>query len=374
MAEERNEKGVKAVSQFLRRNFYLVMAGVSVAFVCWMLIYYWEDLACLMVAGINDWEDGRNIGLFIGGTAAPIVAFLGLHLSNGRLVEQSKQTTQMIRQNDAQMSANNQKLFIDALGFLDSNETHKRMAGLTTFRNRSFALNDSYFHSASTFLIQFIEANKSSLPNEERERVNPDGKRIFISSSKPESVRFDLVQEGFRSLLFLENERISEGYSERSKRYRFHNLHVARMDLADTGEMKNFMFAICNLSMMSFNGVRLSDVTFHGCDLKHTKFRKSRFSNCLFIGCEIDGADFATAEWSGDWIHLRSCKYERGNPPLVRPGTCIPTPMNDVGAQMTADEAIAIMGNDKYKSADPIIPRATSLIYIGPPHNDEMHY
>ena len=221
-------------------------------------------------------------------------------------------------------------------------------------------------------MIQFIEVNKSRLPDEKKEKVNPDGKRIFISSSKPESVRFDLVQEGFRSLLFLENERMSEGYSERSEKYWFNNLHVARMDLADTGEMKNFMFAICNLSAMSFNSLRLSNVTFQGCDLKGTQFRKSILSNCIFIGCRIDGADFATAEWSNDQRHLANYKYESGNPPLVRPGTCIPKPMKDERTHMTADEAIAIMGNDKYKSADPATPKATSLIYIGPPHNDEM--
>ena len=68
----------------------------------------------------------------------PIGAAIALHYAG-------KRTAQMARQTNAQLAANNQKLFFDALSYLTGSEDHLRLTGLASLRNDIFALKDDFF-------------------------------------------------------------------------------------------------------------------------------------------------------------------------------------------------------------------------------------
>ena len=323
------------------------LAIIGIIAWCLGLICTWSDLGAFL----------QGAGWVIG----PIGAAMALHYAGQR-------TTQMIRQTDTQMSTNGQKQFVDALNFIYSEQTHEQMAGLASLRNRTFALNESFFQSACMALEDFIKLRGPKPTYQVQIKETDSGPLYSSDEGFHETRRHTVIQESFRTLLFLEDERRINGLPERDRSFMFIKIHAVGMQLTDTGTMTKFHFVDCHMPGLALDNKAMEQVIFQGGSLEGATFKGSSFKGCYFTACNISGTNFAFTKLH-DQTWLSSHNYKVDRPPIVRPGTSIPTPMRDNGIPMKSDEAIAVLGTANYQ-AD-ACSNTEEITYIGPAPVDE---
>jgi hypothetical protein len=226
---------------------------------------------------IRTWSEYGTLLQSTGWIIGPIGAAVALHYSGQR-------TAQMIKQVDTQMASNAQKLFMDALGFIHSEKHHEQMAAITSMRSRVFALEDTFYEATCMALEDFIK-NPSPRPIYQRKEQKTEPKTLYIDDSGvQEPLRIAVVQEAFRTLLFLRDERRKAGLGGSDKHICFIKLNIVGMTLEDDGEMHKFKFTDCNLSGASINNKQMRHVTFQGCSLDKRNFKGSKLIDCVFTG------------------------------------------------------------------------------------------
>ena len=354
MKGEENEKGVKAVARCLRRNFYFVMVLVSVGFVLSIFIYYWCDLTSLATAGITSWDDLRSLGLFVGGTVAPIVAFLGLHLSTGKLHEEKKQTT-------LQTASSVQQRYVDAVGLLSGQENHQKFSGITALRDPDIARNDTLMNAASSTLTSFIRTYGRPMARNQGTDTDTD--------------RIEMVQEAFNTWFFLEREHVKalgEG-KQRQTRLIFKNLNLPSIRFARDLPIRLIKFEHCDFSNMECFGPKLDCVSFDHCTLTSAEFFSSELVGCEFTRNTIDSAGFQNIRSEDkSRLLLHSIKLIKANfyfaetPPKLEVGMRLNTPVKEDGELMTAGEARQALGEDEYDIQGPDNEVPKFIIYRGP--------
>ena len=182
------------------------------------------------------------------------------------------------------MASNAQKLFMDALGFIHSEKHHEQMAAITSMRSRVFALEDTFYEATCMALEDFIK-NRGPRPIYQRKEQKTESKTLYIDDSGvQEPLRIAVVQEAFRTLLFLRDERRKAGLGGSDKHIWFIKLNIVGMTLEDDGEMHKFTFTSCNLSGVPINNKQMRHVTFHGCSLDPANFKGSKLIDCVFTG------------------------------------------------------------------------------------------
>ena len=226
---------------------------------------------------IRTWSEYGTLLQSTGWIIGPIGAAVALHYSGQR-------TAQMIKQVDTQMASNAQKLFMDALGFIHSEKHHEQMAAITSMRSRVFALEDTFYEATCMALENFIKS-RGPRPNYQVKEQKTESKTLYIDDSGvQEPLRIAVVQEAFRTLLFLRDERRKAGLGGSDKHIWFIKLNIVGMTLKDDGEMHKFEFTNCNLSGASINNKQMRNVTFQGCSLDPANFKGSKLTDCEFTG------------------------------------------------------------------------------------------
>ena len=105
-----------------------------------------------MNQGIKDWEDARGLGLFIGGTVAPPITFLGLHLSDKRLAE--------TKQQNANETINNFRAMLSqAIDDLDHDTQSKRIFGLISLQQTFFESHPKLLDTAFFAITSYVRRN-----------------------------------------------------------------------------------------------------------------------------------------------------------------------------------------------------------------------
>ena len=216
----------------------------------------------------------QSTGWIIG----PIGAAVALHYSGQR-------TAQMIKQVDTQMASNAQKLFMDALGFIHSEKHHEQMAAITSMRSRVFALDDTFYEATCMALEDFIK-NRGPRPIYQRKEQKTESKTLYIDDSGvQEPLRIAVVQEAFRTLLFLRDERRKAGLGGSDKHIWFIKLNIVGMTLEDDGEMHKFKFtrlqSVWSANQQQANATRH---IFTIARLIKANFKDSKLIDCKFTG------------------------------------------------------------------------------------------
>ena len=281
----------------------------------------------------------------------PIGAAIALHYAG-------KRTAQMARQTNAQLAANNQKLFFDALSYLTGSEDHLRLTGLASLRNDIFALNDDFFKPASLTLLSFIR-NHGKIPD-----------AVENEPTQARNARIELVQEAFETFLFLEDVRQQQGKPARQKRESFTDLNLIGIRFTNQHPMINMRFDRCRLDYAGFYGPSMESVSFFDCSLNETEFFLDKFLHPQFRRCCIASASFFHANFERGPNALVGNFYPAARPPSVMDGMMLSPPVHHGDKFMTTSEAREALSHE-YQVDGPDDEVPDHIIFVGPDNREE---
>ena len=309
---------IRSLFRKLQDNLYLGMAIISLWVICGLGLLFWNDLICLMTGGISSWEDARGVGLFIGGTVAPVVTFLGLHLSSNRLIEDQKQTSELRKQNDAREAENAIVILEKALDLIAHESESKRITGLALMRQQGLTKDIALSDATLSALIAFAELHK----HPKKEEFSPrDGKMITTSRYwfRQES------SEALKSFLHLSNRKF-EANPQSAMFTRLDNVDFAKPNIFNFEAAAFAEIRFCNFHWMQAINTRLTDINFFHCDFSSSRFDSCTLDRVVFENCDISNLAFFHNN-SADVTELfKQCYWSLEHMPFVPIGTILPIP------------------------------------------------
>lgn len=299
----------QSLQQVIAEQFFLGMAIVFGCLTIALGIFFFGDLWCLFQSGLTSWDDARGLGFFIGGTIAPFVTFMGLHLSSQRVQGQDRQTEEMQKQNLATERGSSFTLLAQALDLVDQQAEAKRIAGLALLRQPKFQKDFALIEPALAALTAFSELHSASKQTTE---LSLNWNRLEAS----EALKSFLYLSGVR-----DQQNSYQGSFARLTDVDFSKILIDGFSVEAGAEIQS-----CDFRQSQFIDVEVDGVLFIKCDLTNARFVGVEFHQVGFIDCDISGL-VANLDTDIDYSSLFSgCKYLLDRHPFLPLGTELPIP------------------------------------------------